>query len=76
MLDLEEEFQKLMQEVLDKIQAKKDAGEYDTWVAQELTDKVKSVLDQRDTSRYGNRCPEGHSDPDCGWSPSMGYHCW
>lgn len=75
-MNLDEEFQKLMQEVIDKIQSKKDSGEYDTWDAADLTERVKSVLDHGDTSRYGNRCPEGHTDPDCGWSSSMGYHCY
>jgi hypothetical protein len=75
-MNLEEEFEKLMQEVIDKIQTKKDSGEYDEWDANDLIEKVKAVLDHGDTSRYGNRCPEGHSDPDCGWSPSMGYHCY
>ena len=64
-MNLDEEFQKLMQEVIDKIQSKKDSGEYDTWDAAELTEKVKSVLDHGDTSRYGNACPDGHTDPDC-----------
>jgi hypothetical protein len=74
-MDLEQEFQKLMQEVIDKIQSKKDSGEYDTWDAFDLDQKVKSILDHGDTSRHGNQCPDGHDDLHCGWSPSMGYHC-
>jgi hypothetical protein len=74
-MNLEQEFCKLMQEVIDKIQSKKDSGDYDAWDATELTEKVQSIMDHGDTSRYGSRCPEGHTDPDCGWSPSMGYHC-
>ena len=75
MKDLETEFKNLMQEVIDKIQAKKESGEYDSWDASELTEKVQGVLDNMDHSRYGEICPLGHDDPDCGWSPSMGYHC-
>ena len=75
MTNLDEEFQKLMDEVIDKIQSKKDSGDYDEWDTAELTEKVKSFLNHKNTSHYGNKCPEGHSDPDCGWSPSMGYHC-
>ena len=74
-MDLEQEFQKLMHEVIDKIQSKKDSGEYDTWDANDLDRKVKSILDHGDTSNYGNQCPEGHTYSECGWSPSMGYHC-
>lgn len=74
-MDIEEEFQKLIQEALDKITAKKEAGEYEIWEAGSLTQKFESILDHGDTSNYGNKCPIGHSDPDCGWSPSMGYHC-
>lgn len=75
MIDLEEEFQKLMEEVIDKINDKENAGTYNSIIASNLITKIKSLLDHGDTSRYGNSCPEGHNDPDCGWSPSMGYHC-
>lgn len=75
-MDVEKEFETLMKEVLEKIEAKKKAGEYDSWDADDLASKVQAILDHGDTSNYGNRCPEGHSDPDCGWSPSMGYHCF
>jgi hypothetical protein len=74
-MNMELEFQKLMQEVIGKIQSKKDSGEYDEWDANDLVQRVRSILDHGDTSRYGNNCPEGHNDSDCGWSPSMGYHC-
>jgi hypothetical protein len=73
-MDLELEFNKLMQEVLDKIKAKNTSGEYSPWEANDLSDKVLSVMDHGSTSNYDS-CPEGHTDPDCGWSPSMGYHC-
>ena len=74
MFDLEEEFKKLMQEVNDKIKEKASNGEYDEWDAAALTEMVNNILNQGDTSRYGNVCPDGH-DYECGWSPSMGYHC-
>ena len=73
-MNIEEEFKKLMQEVIDKIKYKKEAGEYEYWDAAALTQRVVSILDHGDTSRYGDTCPDGHDD-DCGWSASMGYHC-
>jgi hypothetical protein len=76
MFDIEDEFNKLMEEVKNKIQEKQDSGEYSKWDAQDLTEKVDSIISRADTSRYGNTCPDGHSDPECGWSPSMGYHCF
>jgi len=76
MIDLEEEFERLMNEVLDKIKASQIDGSYTPWEAEDLTGRVKNLLDHGDTSRFGNRCPEGHGDiEECGWSPSMGYHC-
>lgn len=73
---MEEEFNKLMQEVIDRINEKEQAGELTKWDALHLIDKVKAIIDHGDTSTYGIRCPDGHSDiDDCGWSPSMGYHC-
>lgn len=74
-MDIEQEFQKLIQEALAKIRAKQEAGEYQVWEAGPLMEKFNGILDHGDTSRYGERCPHGHSDLDCGWSPSMGYHC-
>ncbi len=75
-MDVEKEFQDLMNEVLEKIEQRKLNGKYEPWEGDELAEKVRSILDHGDTSRYGNRCPQGHDDPDCGWSPSMGYHCF
>jgi len=75
MIDIEEEFQILMREAIDRVNAKLAAGTYDTWEAQDLISKIDNILDHGDTSRCGNVCPQGHTDPDCGWSPSMGYHC-
>ena len=64
-----------MQEVIDKIQSKKDSGEYDRWDASYLLERVENILDHGDISNHGNQCPDGHTDSECGWSPSMGYHC-
>lgn len=75
MIDIEEEFRKLMQEVVDKINDEKSNGGYNSFDAQYLITKVENCIDHGDESRHGFRCPEGHTDPDCGWSPSMGYHC-
>lgn len=75
MTDIEDEFKKLMQEAIDKVNDKMTRGEYDLYEAQTLIDKVNNCIDHGDESRCGFRCPEGHTDPDCGWSPSMGYHC-
>lgn len=75
-VDLEQEFKNLMDNVLEDIEAKKYSGEYSIYDATDLSEKIKSILDHGDTSRYGNVCPEGHdNDLNCGWSPSMGYHC-
>jgi hypothetical protein len=75
-LDLEAEFSRLMQGVLDQIKVNKDAGLYDDFEASDLEIKVKNFLDHGDSSNYGEQCPEGHGNiDDCGWSPSMGYHC-
>lgn len=74
-MNLDQEFEKLMNEVVEKIKAKQTAGEYDKWDAQYLTSLVENIIDHGDTSRCGNKCPNGHDDPNCGWSPSMGYHC-
>jgi hypothetical protein len=74
-MNIEEEFQTLMQEAISKVEEKKSRGEIDQWDALNLIQKIENCLDHGDTSNYGNRCPEGHTDPDCGWSPSMGYHC-
>lgn len=73
--NLDTEFKKLMEEVLEKIQEQKASGKYESWEAGELTDKVNAIIDHGDVSNFGRQCPEGHTDPDCGWSPSMGYHC-
>ncbi len=75
-INLEGEFISLMQELSAKIKANKEAGLYDEWDATVLQAKVQNVIDHGDTSRYGEQCPEGHGNIDeCGWSPSMGYHC-
>lgn len=73
-IDIEQEFQKLVQEAIDKIKAREKTGEYQVWESGELIQKFGSILDHGDTSRYGNICPDGHTH-ECGWSPSMGYHC-
>lgn len=74
-IDIEQEFQKLIQEAIEKIKDKKELGEYESWEAGDLSRRFASILDHGDTSRFGNRCPDGHAYPECGWSPSMGYHC-
>jgi hypothetical protein len=66
MINIEEEFDKLRQLVLDQIQSKEDAGEYSSTEA----DNLRRLVDGQMTSN----CPEGHFG-DCGWSSSMGYHC-
>jgi hypothetical protein len=73
-MNLEEEFQRLMQEVIANINSKVESGKYDKWNAQDLIQMVENILDHGDTSRYSNACPHGHQH-DCGWSSSMGYHC-
>jgi hypothetical protein len=72
MIDLEEEFQKLMENATKQIDSKLANGELTDDEAERLRDMINA---RPDTSRYGERCPEGHTDPDCGWSASMGYHC-
>lgn len=76
---LEEEFKRLMEEAMkeakEKLKIKVDAGELDYVDSLELSTMFDNVLNHGDTSNYGEKCPDGHDDPDCGWSPSMGYHC-
>ncbi len=75
-LDLEAEFSRLMEEVIEGIKHKEEAHIYAPWEASYLEQKVRNVVDHGDTSRNGEQCPEGHGNIDeCGWSPSMGYHC-
>ena len=75
-LDLEDEFSRLMEEVLEKIKANEVGGLYAPWEASYLDRKVSNLIDHGDTTNYGEQCPEGHGNiDDCGWSPSMGYHC-
>lgn len=78
MIDLEQEFQALMYKVTLTIEDKYQDGELSFDEAEALKNRIRDcrVLPATDTSRYGERCPDGHSDIEsCGWSPSMGYHC-
>jgi hypothetical protein len=75
-LDLEVEFSNLMEEVILKIKANKKSGLYADWEASYLERQVKNLIDHGDTTNYGEQCPLGCGNiDDCGWSPSMGYHC-
>jgi hypothetical protein len=71
MVDIEEEFRLLMEEAIKKIDDKENNGELSSYEAQRLRDMVEK---QQQEEKWC--CPEGHTDPDCGWSQSMGYHCW
>jgi len=75
MADIENEFKKLLEEVIERISNKESSGEYDSYDASRLTQMVNNIIEHGDSSNYGGHCPEGHQYPDCGWSPSMGYHC-
>jgi len=89
MKDLEEEFNRLVQEMYLIINSRYGNYEISALEASNLTSKVEAktgvapdpqyaeqrTWDPNNDSRYGSRCPDGHADPDCGWSPSMGYHC-
>lgn len=92
MADLEQEWDLLMNGVRKEIADKLTKGEIKDWEADELLKKVSagSVLGANTQRRAWNnsgctidsddnyseeRCPEGH-DPGCGWSSSMGYHCY
>lgn len=81
--NLEQEFQKLMDEIVSQVIDKCSRGEISY---QERDDLIHVIATRRyqntpesgsgpDATRYGKECPDGHDDPDCGWSPSMGYHC-
>jgi hypothetical protein len=71
MADIEHEFRSLVQGMIDQINDKKNKGELNNWDA----DKLLEMVNRIDTSLDGETCPEGH-DYECGWSSSMGYHCF
>lgn len=75
-LDLEEEFSRLMQKVINEVRHACEEGLYTAFEASYLEHQLKNLIDHGDTTNYGEQCPEGHGNIDeCGWSPSMGYHC-
>lgn len=71
MIDLEEEFRLLMEAAIKTIDVRETNGDFNSYEAQRLRDMV-----ERQQQDEASRCPEGHTDPDCGWSASMGYHCY
>jgi len=81
MFDLEEEWEELMDDLSNKIIDKRNAGDLTEGEAYELLQKVKAAgilgngaTPTEEAGQFGT-CPQGHG-PDCGWSPSMGYHCF
>lgn len=71
MVDLEEEFRLLIQEAFKKIDDRENNGELSSYEAAQLRAMLEKFQQEEPS-----RCPEGHTDPDCGWSASMGYHCY
>lgn len=75
MIDLEQEFEGLRRLVLNQISSKEQAGLYTEEEAEGLRTIVAARMISLENVPEDERCPEGHVG-DCGWSPSMGYHCW
>ncbi len=80
-MNLDDEFTKLLESLRDKIKERQNNGTYDKYDADYLNTMLNNVLDHGDSTSYGLKCPYGHHEydhegyPECGWSPSMGYHC-
>jgi len=74
MINLEEEFEKLKQEALVRITQRETAGELSEVEAAQLAEMVYNRM-YADSRPEEEKCPEGHG-PNCGWSSSMGYHCY
>lgn len=76
-LNLEEEFQDLIEGLYHRIAEEQDEESYTNEEGNALAKMVKDKtgVDSFLTNyqSYG-KCKE-HEDQDCGWSPSMGYHC-
>lgn len=74
MIDLEKEFAKLKQEALDRVRELEETGE----LTESDADALANIVNIRmgiNNAPEEERCPDGHG-PGCGWSSSMGYHCW
>jgi hypothetical protein len=69
-MDIEAEYNRMMQQITDKIKAMKDDEEISAEAAKEIVDMVEDIF--YDAERP---CPEHGPGLDCGWSSSMGYHC-
>lgn len=78
MIDLEEEWEEMMDDLSNKVIDKRNAGDLTEGEAYELLQKVKAagILGSGITHTDDDIdvCPQGHQ-PGCGWSSSMGYHC-
>ncbi len=89
-MDLEEEFQKLIQDCYDKVMQKSASGELSTSEAADLilmlrtrtAPPIESPAWSESTQNcidlgtvISPICPDGHTH-ECGWSSSMGYHCF
>jgi hypothetical protein len=74
MIDLEQEFEQLRSSVIKQINDKIESGELSAEEGGRLTEMVYARM-VVSTLPEEDRCPDGHAG-DCGWSPSMGYHCY
>jgi hypothetical protein len=70
MIDIEEEWEKLMANVRKQILDKEDAGELSTQEADELLRKAGGNPEERNVGWNSSGCSIG-SDYDDGWSPSL-----
>jgi hypothetical protein len=75
MIDLEQEFEMLKRLCLREIDNKQGNGLLTEEEAEGLRTMVAARMVSLENVPEDERCPEGHTH-DCGWSPSMGYHCY
>jgi hypothetical protein len=76
MVDLEQEFQLLMQNAIKQINDKLSVGELTADEAEQLT-RIVNNRSQSIATQLAEVCPDcGDNIEHCGWSTSMGYHCY